>query len=91
MNFGIEAFITQAKTDSLFYGERQMTVKDVEGKAITTIDGIAQDHPVKKAWISEEVSQCGYLPAWTDLGSDEKQRLIYSNARPEKSSLKYHI
>ncbi len=60
MNFGIEAFITQAKTDSLFYGERQMTVKDVEGKAITTIEGIAQDHPVKKAWISEEVSQCGY-------------------------------
>lgn len=35
-------------------------VGDVRGKRITTIEGLAKDHPVKKAWLSEEVSQCGW-------------------------------
>ncbi len=30
------------------------------GKKITTIEGIPDDHPVKKAWIKEQVPQCGY-------------------------------
>ena len=33
---------------------------DVEGKRITTIEGIPASHPLMKAWLSEEVSQCGY-------------------------------
>ena len=35
-------------------------VGDVAGKKITTIEGIPVNHPVKLAWIAEEVSQCGY-------------------------------
>ena len=35
-------------------------VKDVQGKKIVTIEGIPGDHPVKKAWLADEVSQCGY-------------------------------
>jgi isoquinoline 1-oxidoreductase alpha subunit len=35
-------------------------VGDVQGKAITTIEGIPENHPVKQAWLAEEVSQCGY-------------------------------
>ncbi len=35
-------------------------IKDVQGKRITTIEGISAGHPVKKAWLAEEVSQCGY-------------------------------
>ena len=38
----------------------QMTAADVEGKTVTTIEGIPEDHPVKKAWIAEQVPQCGY-------------------------------
>jgi len=34
-------------------------VKDAQGKRITTIEGVS-NHPVKKAWLSEEVSQCGW-------------------------------
>ena len=32
------------------------------GKAITTIEGISKnnDHPVQRAWIEEQVPQCGY-------------------------------
>jgi isoquinoline 1-oxidoreductase alpha subunit len=33
---------------------------DVQGKKVVTIEGIPDSHPVKKAWLTEEVSQCGY-------------------------------
>ena len=37
-------------------------VSSVQGKAITTIEGLSEDasHPVQKAWLEEKVSQCGY-------------------------------
>lgn len=35
-------------------------VKDTQGKKITTIEGIPDSHPVKKAWIEDDVPQCGY-------------------------------
>jgi len=37
-------------------------VSDVAGKEITTIEGLSPDgkHPVQKAWIEDEVPQCGY-------------------------------
>jgi isoquinoline 1-oxidoreductase alpha subunit len=37
-----------------------ITVSEVKGKKITTIEGLPDSHPVKKAWIKEEVVQCGY-------------------------------
>jgi isoquinoline 1-oxidoreductase subunit alpha len=36
------------------------SVEEVKGKSITTIEGIPESHPLKKAWIAHEVSQCGY-------------------------------
>ena len=33
---------------------------EVNGKRITTIEGIPEKHPLKQAWLAEEVSQCGY-------------------------------
>jgi isoquinoline 1-oxidoreductase alpha subunit len=38
----------------------QIAVKDAQGKKITTIEGVPKNHPVKKAWLAEEVSQCGW-------------------------------
>jgi isoquinoline 1-oxidoreductase beta subunit len=38
----------------------QTPVKDAQGKKITTIEGIPEDHPVKKAWNAVDVPQCGY-------------------------------
>ena len=37
-----------------------LTVKEVQGKKITTIEGLPDSHPVKKAWIAEQVPQCGF-------------------------------
>jgi isoquinoline 1-oxidoreductase alpha subunit len=38
----------------------QIPVKNAQGKKITTIEGIPEDHPVKMAWNAEDVPQCGY-------------------------------
>jgi isoquinoline 1-oxidoreductase alpha subunit len=38
----------------------QLSLADVEGREVTTIEGIPKDHPVKRAWIEEQVPQCGY-------------------------------
>ncbi|HZQ40634.1 MAG TPA: (2Fe-2S)-binding protein [Rhizomicrobium sp.] len=38
-------------------------VSAAEGKAITTIEGLAENgtpHPVQAAWVAEDVPQCGY-------------------------------
>jgi aerobic-type carbon monoxide dehydrogenase small subunit (CoxS/CutS family) len=39
-----------------------MPVDAVGLKKITTIEGLSQDgsHPVQRAWIAEQVPQCGY-------------------------------
>ena len=39
---------------------------EVEDTSITTIEGLAADgrlHPVQRAWIEEDVAQCGYCQA----------------------------
>jgi aerobic-type carbon monoxide dehydrogenase small subunit (CoxS/CutS family) len=38
----------------------QTTAGSAAGRKITTIEGLAADHPVIKAWIKEQVPQCGY-------------------------------
>ena len=35
-------------------------VGEVQGKKVVTIEGIPESHPVKQAWLAQEVSQCGY-------------------------------
>jgi isoquinoline 1-oxidoreductase subunit alpha len=39
-----------------------LRVADAVGKQITTIEGLSPDasHPVQKAWLKEQVPQCGY-------------------------------
>ena len=38
----------------------RIPVKNAEGKKIVTIEGISEDHPVMKAWVEDDVPQCGY-------------------------------
>lgn len=43
----------------------QILLSTTSGKAYTTIEGLSHDgnHPCQKAWIEEDVSQCGYCQA----------------------------
>ncbi len=40
----------------------QMPIASVEGKGVTSIEGLSADlsHPLQQAWIAEDVPQCGY-------------------------------
>ena len=40
----------------------QVPVSGVSGRAITTIEGLSDggEHPLQRAWIAEQVPQCGY-------------------------------
>lgn len=41
----------------------KLTMADVEGRSITTIEGLPRDgamHPVQEAWVAHDVGQCGY-------------------------------
>ena len=37
-------------------------IRDLAGRSVTTIEGLSPDssHPLQKAWIAEQVPQCGY-------------------------------
>jgi aerobic-type carbon monoxide dehydrogenase small subunit (CoxS/CutS family) len=43
----------------------QLAVSQVDGKSITTIEGLSEkgDHPVQQAWLEHDVAQCGYCQA----------------------------
>lgn len=43
----------------------QINVADAVGKTYTTIEGLsaAGNHPCQKAWLDEDVAQCGYCQA----------------------------
>jgi isoquinoline 1-oxidoreductase alpha subunit len=40
----------------------QVTASSAEGAKVVTIEGLSADnsHPLQKAWIAEQVAQCGY-------------------------------
>ena len=45
----------------------QTQVSEIAGKSVTTIEGLSADssHPLQKAWLAEQVPQCGYcLNGW---------------------------
>jgi aerobic-type carbon monoxide dehydrogenase small subunit (CoxS/CutS family) len=43
----------------------QVPVSSIGNKSVTTIEGLSEkgDHPVQKAWIEQDVPQCGYCQA----------------------------
>ena len=37
-----------------------VTIGELEGASITTIEGLGGAHPVQEAWLAEQVTMCGY-------------------------------
>jgi len=44
------------------YRSCQVPVGELRGKRVTTIEGLSKDgsHPCQRAWLAEDVAQCGY-------------------------------
>ena len=54
--------ICTVHVDDMAVRSCQLPVSAIGDKKITTIEGLSEDgnHPIQKAWISENVAQCGY-------------------------------
>mgnify|MGYP001418112545 FL=1 len=62
----------------------QLRVSRVVGRKITTIEGIAEDHPVKQAWIDIQVPQCGYCQSGQIMSA---VALVEKNSNPSEEEI----
>jgi aerobic-type carbon monoxide dehydrogenase small subunit (CoxS/CutS family) len=62
----------------------QLRVSRMAGRKITTIEGIAEDHPVKQAWIDIQVPQCGYCQSGQIMSA---VALVDSNSDPNDQEI----
>jgi isoquinoline 1-oxidoreductase alpha subunit len=65
-------------------------VSSVKGKRVTTIEGLAPNssHPLQKAWIAEEVPQCGYCQSGQIMKAAE---LLKSTPKPSREQIVSHM
>jgi isoquinoline 1-oxidoreductase alpha subunit len=68
----------------------QTMVGDAVGKKITTIEGLSSkgDHPLQKAWIAEQVPQCGYCQSGQIM---QAAALLSKNTNPTKEEVVAHM
>ncbi len=68
----------------------QTTLAEVEGKSITTIEGLAEkdDHPLQKAWVELEVPQCGYCQSGQIMRAAD---LLAGNPKPSREEIVKHM
>ena len=61
-------------------------VSSAEDREVTTIEGLSEDggHPVQRAWIEEDVAQCGYCQAGQVLSA---AALLASNPNPDDEAI----
>jgi isoquinoline 1-oxidoreductase alpha subunit len=62
----------------------------VEGKSIVTIEGLSADgtHPLQKAWVAEQVPQCGYCQSGQIM---QAATLLARNKSPSKREIVEHM
>ena len=59
-------------------------VSEVVDKKIVTIEGLSETHPVKAAWIEDQVPQCGYCHSGQIMGA---VALLQENPKPTDSDI----
>lgn len=68
-----------------------LAAAQVEGKAITTIEGIATDGKltaVQEAWIEHQVPQCGYCQTGMIMAAED---LLNNNSEPTEKDIREKI
>ena len=65
-------------------------LSNVAGKAVTTIEGLSADssHPLQKAWIAEQVPQCGYCQSGQIM---QAAALLKKNPKPTREQIVEHM
>ncbi len=65
----------------------QLSVKDIEGKSVVTIEGLATNgtlHPIQKAFVENDALQCGYCTPGMIL---QAYGLLQKNPRPTRQQI----
>ena len=62
----------------------------VEGRSVRTIEGLSPDgnHPLQKAWIAEQVPQCGYCQSGQIM---QAAALLARNKNPSRAEIVEHM
>jgi isoquinoline 1-oxidoreductase alpha subunit len=55
------------------------------GAGITTIEGLGGDHPVQRAWVEEQVPQCGYCQSGQVM---QAVALLAANPKPTRDEIR---
>src|SRR5687767_11349914 len=68
----------------------QIQLQDVAGRQVTTIEGLSPDnsHPLQKAWIVEQVPQCGYCQSGQIMNA---AALLKTNSDPTREEIVAHM
>ena len=68
----------------------QTALSQVGGASVTTIEGLApkSDHPLQKAWIAEQVPQCGYCQSGQIMKAAE---LLAKTKSPSRAEIVRHM
>jgi isoquinoline 1-oxidoreductase subunit alpha len=68
----------------------QIWLEDIEGREVTTIEGLSADgsHPLQRAWIVEQVPQCGYCQSGQIM---QAATLLAMNASPSRDDIIAHM
>ena len=64
----------------------QTQMSEVAGRAVTTIEGLSPDssHPLQKAWLAEQVPQCGYCQSGQIMSA---AALLAANEKPSRKDI----
>ncbi len=68
----------------------QIALSDVAGAMVTTIEGLSpgSSHPLQKAWIAEQVPQCGYCQSGQIMKAAE---LLERDPNPSRDRIVKHM
>ncbi len=68
----------------------QIQMSQIEGRKVTTIEGLTEkgDHPLQKAWIVEQVPQCGYCQSGQIMQAAE---LLAKTKTPTRAEIVAHM
>lgn len=68
----------------------QVQLGAVSGKSVTTIEGLSADgsHPLQKAWIAENVPQCGYCQSGQIMSAAD---LLKQKPKPTRDEIVEHM
>ena len=66
----------------------RVAVWKVAGKKVTTIEGLNGKHPLQKAWIAEQVPQCGYCQSGQIM---QAATLLATNKKPTREQIVAHM